>query len=212
MTLWAALMLLVAGCSKHAELPAVTINGVEKTGNRITVTASADDGGDALQDVGFFIKEGITDNPYNGGQKKNAVWDRSNSDFSLTIPDADNYLYSICAYATNMVGTAYSEVTLVGDYAITGGYEIASDKRSIQIRGKAYAPLGSSFERIGFIWSSSDLEGGWLREVSGYHGKTEASYMTSMVVSPGETFSYRAMFEAGGKTYQGETKTVYIPQ
>lgn len=202
-----AILLLTTGCTKHIELPSVILDDTQNNDGTISVSAHiADDGGD-LTDAGVYYKKGVTNTPYNGGQQKSVG---ANKEIRLTLSGLDDGPYSICAYATNPVGTVYSNVVTVGRYAVTGNYSISSDKKSVTLYGEAYAPLGTRFTKVGFIWSSNPGDA-WIKEVSGFYGKTEYSYQASLSVSPGKTLSYYAMFQTNnGETYYGKTRSFTV--
>ncbi len=202
-------MLLSSGCTKHIERPSVMIDENSTTYNNGTISVYAhvtNDGGE-LSDAGIFYLKGVTSVPYEKGIKKSGG---ANNEIRLTLNNLSRGPYSICAYATNTAGTGYSNVITVGDYAVTGNYSLSSDKQSITIYGEAYAPAGTTFTRVGFIWST-DPHDGWLKEVSGFSGKTEAQFQTTHSVHPGITFYYYVMFQTNkGDTYYGERRQVTI--
>lgn len=202
----AAAILSFTGCSKHIERPSVVLDDATYYNGRISIQASIIDDGGELTDAGVFYQKGVSNTPYTSGTKK-SVGPNNNIGLTLNLNPGP---YSICAYATNIAGTGYSNVTIVGDYAITGTYTLSSDKKSITIYGEAYAPQGTTFSTVGFIWST-DSQNGWLREVSGFTGKTEAKPQTTLSVQPGQTFSYYTMFITNnGKTYYGQRRQVTI--
>ena len=204
--LMTAAILGLTGCTKHIETPTVVLNDATYNNGTITVQASITDDGGELTDAGIFYQKGVTNTPYTSGTKR-SIGPNNNIELTLNLNPGP---YSICAYATNIAGTGYSNVTIVGDYAITGTYTLSSDKKSITIYGEAYAPQGTTFERVGFIWAT-DPQDGWLREVSGFTGKTEAKPQTTLSVQPGQTFSYYTMFTTNkGQTYYGKLRQVYI--
>ena len=201
-----AAILGLTGCSKHIETPTVVLNGATFNDGTLSVNARITDDGGELTDAGIFYQKGVTNTPHTSGTKR-SIGPTNNIELTLNLNPGP---YSICAYATNIAGTGYSNATVVGDYAVTGGYSISSDKKSITISGEAYAPQGTTFSTVGFIWST-DPHDGWLREVSGFTGKTEAKFQTTISVQPGQTFYYYVMFQTNkGGYYYGDRRQVYI--
>lgn len=203
----AVFLLLTTGCTKHVELPSVALDNAQSIDGVVSITARViDDGGD-LTDAGVFYKKGVSNTPYNDGLQKSVG---ANKEIKLNLYGLDEGPYSICAYATNQVGIVYSDAVTVGDYAVTGRYVVSSDKKSVTLYGEAYAPLGTSFSRVGFVWAKNPGDG-WLKEVSGFYGKTEASFQTSLSVSSGETLYYYAMFQTNkGDTFYGKRRSFNV--